>query len=58
MTCTQSTVLPNVSHIADETHTWSLYFDGSKYKEGAGAGCVLIDPADNKTLIASRLEFE
>jgi hypothetical protein len=58
MTCTQSTVLPKVSHTADENHIWSLYFDGSKSKEGAGAGCVLIDPAGNKTLIACRLEFE
>jgi ribonuclease HI len=37
---------------------WSLYFDGSKSKEGVGGGCVLIDPASNKTLIACQLEFE
>jgi ribonuclease HI len=37
---------------------WSLYFDGSKSKEGAGAGCIIIDPAGNKTLLACRLEFE
>jgi hypothetical protein len=58
MTCTQSIVLPNVSHTADEAHIWSLYFDGSKSKEGAGAVCVLIDPTSNKTLIACQLEFE
>jgi hypothetical protein len=58
MTCTKLAVLPNVSHTADEAHIWSLYFDGSKYKEGVGAECVLIDPAGNKTLIACRLEFE
>jgi hypothetical protein len=58
MTCTQSAVLPNVSHTADEAHIWSLYFDGSKSKEGAGVGCVLIDPIGNKTLITCRLEFE
>jgi hypothetical protein len=52
VTCTQSIVLPNVSNTADEAHIWSLYFDGSKSKEGAGAGCVLIDPTGNKTLIA------
>jgi hypothetical protein len=58
VTCTQSAVLPNVPNTADEAHIWSLYFDGSKSKEGAGAGCVLIDPTGNKTLIACRLEFE
>jgi ribonuclease HI len=58
MTCTQSTTLPNMSHTVDETHIWSLYLDGSKSKEGAGAGCELIDSAGNKTLIACRLEFE
>jgi ribonuclease HI len=35
-----------------------LYFDGSKSKEGAGAGCIIIDSAGNKTLLACRLEFE
>jgi ribonuclease HI len=57
-TCTQSTVLSKVSHTADENHIWSLYFDRSKSKEGVGAGCVLIDPTGNKTLIAFQLEFE
>ena len=37
---------------------WTLYFDGSKNKEGAGVGCLLIDPHGNKTMIACRLEFE
>ena len=37
---------------------WTLYFDGSRNKEGAGAGCLLIDPHGNKTMIACRLEFE
>jgi ribonuclease HI len=35
-----------------------LYFDGSKSKEGADAGCVLIDLVGNKTFIACQLEFE
>ena len=37
---------------------WTLYFDGSRNKEGAGVGCLLIDPHSNKTKIACRLEFE
>ena len=37
---------------------WTLYFDGSKNKEGAGVGCLLIDPHVNKTMIACHLEFE
>jgi len=47
-----------VPNTTDESHIWSLYFDGSKSKEGAGAGCVLINPTGNKTLIACRLKFE
>jgi ribonuclease HI len=46
------------SHVPDGNQIWSLYFDGSKSKEGAGASCVIIDPTSNKTLIACRLEFE
>jgi ribonuclease HI len=42
----------------DENQIWSLYFDGSKSKEGAGAGCIIIDPTGNKTLLTCRLEFE
>ena len=37
---------------------WTLYFDGSKTKEGVGVGCVMIDPKKNKTLIACILEFD
>ena len=37
---------------------WTLYFDGSRNKEGAGVGCLLIDPRGNKTMIACHLEFE
>ena len=58
MTCTQSTTFSQWSHTSDENQIWSLYFDGSKSKEGAGAGCMLIDLAGNNTLISFRLEFE
>ena len=37
---------------------WTLYFDGSRNKEGAGVGCLLIDLHGNKMMIACRLEFE
>jgi ribonuclease HI len=37
---------------------WTLYFDGSKNKEGDHAGCLLIDPHGNKTMISCRVEFE
>ena len=47
-----------MSNATDEAQIWSLYFDGSKSKEGVIAGCVLIDPAGNKTFIACRSEFE
>jgi ribonuclease HI len=56
--CTQPTASIQQSCEPDENQIWSLYFDGSKSKEGAGAGCIIIDPAGNKTLLACRLEFE
>ena len=37
---------------------WTLYFDGSKSKEGAGVGYILTDPQRNKTLIDCRLNFK
>jgi ribonuclease HI len=37
---------------------WTMFFDGSKTQDGAGAGCVLIDPGQGKTLISCHLDFE
>jgi ribonuclease HI len=37
---------------------WTMFFDGSKTQDGAGVGCVLIDPIQGKTLISCHLEFE
>jgi len=37
---------------------WSLYFDGSKSSEGSGAGCILVSPEGEKTMLSCRLEFE
>jgi len=31
------------------SNSWVLYLDGSKCKEGAGAGCILTDPEGTKT---------
>ena len=36
---------------------WHLYFDGSQSKEGAGVGCMLLDPAGNKLMLSYRLKF-
>jgi ribonuclease HI len=54
----QPTASTQRSHVPDGNQIWSLYFDGSKSKEGDSAGYVIIDPKGNKTLIACRLEFE
>ena len=35
-----------------------MYFDGSKKKEGPGAGCVVVDPEKNKYFLSCRLEFD
>ena len=58
MTYTQTSAFPSMLSTIDEAQIWSLYFDGSKSKEGVDAGCVLIDPVGNKTFIVCRLEFE
>ena len=38
-------------------HIWTLYFDGSRNKEGVGVCCLLIDPHRNKAMLAYHLEF-
>jgi hypothetical protein len=48
---TLAPTLPNTPSTANDPKIWSLYFDGSKSKEGAGVPCVLIDPTGNKTFI-------
>ena len=45
------------SKVVVNSSTWNLYFDTKNSKEGAGAGCLLIDPQGNKTCIACRMEF-
>lgn len=37
---------------------WTLYFDGSKSSDGAGASCTLINLEGVKTTLTCRLEFE
>ena len=48
----------NTAHLDLNNGLWSLYFDGSKSKEGAGAGCLLIDLLGKRYFVACRLEFE
>ena len=40
-----------------DPHIWTLYSDGSKNKEEAGAGCLLIDPHINEMMLTCLLEF-
>jgi len=37
---------------------WKLFFDGYKSNDGAGAGCILVSPEGEKTMLACKLEFE
>jgi len=55
---TQELASSNTPNIAKDAQIWSLYFDGSKSREGVGVGCVLINPTGNKKFIAFRLYFE
>ena len=48
----------NAAHLDLNNGLWSLYFDGSKSKEGAGAGCLLIYSHRKRYFVSFRLEFE
>jgi hypothetical protein len=45
-------IMESTQNIVDDEKIWSLYFDGSKSREGVGVGFVLIDPKGSKTFIA------
>jgi ribonuclease HI len=40
-----------------ETYQWTMYFDGSKRFQGAGAGVVLISPQGDKLKYVLRMSF-
>ena len=42
---------------SDTSRNWTMYFDGSKRVEGAGAGVVLISPQGDKLRYVLRLNF-
>lgn len=47
----------------DDQHTykkkvWELYFDGVNYKEGNGAGVLLVSPQGSLIPLSFKLEFE
>jgi hypothetical protein len=48
-----------VDHSVDfiQLKPWGLYFDGSVYSKGQGAGCVIISPSDMYIDLSIRLEF-
>lgn len=47
-----------VDKVVNNSLFWILYFDGSKSEDGASAGCILINPQGEKTMLACRLEFQ
>ena len=40
-----------------EEKVWTLYYDGSKTHDGAGARCILLYPQNNKFLTSCQIEF-
>ena len=48
----------NFSLELTDPNVWTLYFAGSRRKEGVGFGCLLIDLHGNKMMITCRPEFE
>lgn len=37
---------------------WNLYFDGSKFNDGVGVGCILVRPKGENIMLAYTLKFE
>ena len=48
----------NFSLELTDPNIWTIYFHGSKNKEGGGVGYLLIDLYGNRMMISFRLEFE
>ena len=44
--------------VPDVSNSWTMYFDGSKKNEGAGAGVVLISPKGDKLRYVLQMGFE
>ena len=42
----------------DLSAVWRMYFDGSKRKEGAGAGVMLTSPKGDRMLYVLRMNFK
>ena len=43
--------------VPDISNSWTIYFDGSKKNEGAGAGVVLISPKGDKLKYMIQMDF-
>jgi ribonuclease HI len=48
----------SIHNIKRDPNMWNLFFDGSKYLEGAGIGCILKYPNGKKVMITCRMEFQ
>ena len=44
--------------VPDTLNSWTMYFDGSKRNEGAGAGVILISPKGDKLRYVLQMDFE
>ena len=44
--------------VPDTSSCWTMYFDGSKRNEGAGAGVILISPKGDKLRYVLLMDFE
>lgn len=47
-----------VDKVVNNSLFWTVYFDGSKSEDGAGAGCILINRQGGKPVLACRFEFQ
>ena len=44
--------------VPDTSNSWTMYFDGSKRNEGAGAGVILVSPKGDKLRYVLQMDFE
>ena len=47
-----------LSSVPDLSNAWTMYFDGSKKYDGAGAGVILISPKGDKLRYVFQMDFK
>jgi len=49
---------PNTPNLDVQNNFTNLFFHGTYSHEGAGVGCIIVDPEGTKTVLSHRIEYE